>query len=122
MGVQVPSPAPIFIHIYFGFIDCKGYTSLKGTRFRVAGEPNGFKNRKTRQKRKGQSPSPPAAWYEFSKDREGKHPTDHLNLYKGWIYADGYAGFNNLFAKDDVQEMACMAHVRRKFVDIFQSQ
>ena len=35
---------------------------------------------------------------------------------------DGYAGFNDLFAKADVREMACMAHVRRKFVDIFQSQ
>ncbi|MDA9823679.1 transposase, partial [Paracoccaceae bacterium] len=32
------------------------------------------------------------------------------------------AGFNDLFAKDEVHEMACMAHVRRKFVDIFQSQ
>ena len=35
---------------------------------------------------------------------------------------DGYAGFNDLFAKADVHEMACMAHVRRKFVDIFQSK
>ena len=35
---------------------------------------------------------------------------------------DGYAGFNDLFAKADVREMACMAHVKRKFVDIFQSQ
>ena len=36
-----------------------------------------------RDERPWQSPSPPAAWYQFSKDREGKHPTDHLNLYKG---------------------------------------
>ena len=68
------------------------------------------------------SSSPPAALYKFSKDREGKHPTEHLDAYKGWVHADGYAGFNALFCKDDVQEMACMAHVRRKFVDIFQSQ
>ncbi len=68
------------------------------------------------------SGDPPAAWYKFSSDREGKHPTDHLWQFKGWIHADGYAGFNELFAKDNVHEMACMAHVRRKFVDIFQSQ
>ena len=68
------------------------------------------------------SGDPPAAWYKFSTDRQGKHPTDHLSQYKGWIHADGYAGFNDLFAKDEVHEMACMAHVRRKFVDIFQSQ
>ena len=65
---------------------------------------------------------PPAAWYKFSTDREGKHPSGHLANYQGWIHADGYTGFNDLFAKDNVHEMACMAHVRRKFVDIFQSQ
>ena len=68
------------------------------------------------------SGDPPAAWYKFSTDRQGKHPTDHLSQYKGWFHADGYVGFNDLFAKDEVHEMACMAHVRRKFVDIFQSQ
>ena len=68
------------------------------------------------------SGDPPAAWYRFSTDREGKHPTAHLAPFKGWIHADGYTGFNALFAKDGVHEMACMAHVRRKFVDIFQSQ
>ncbi len=66
--------------------------------------------------------APPAAWYRFSTDREGKHPTSHLAPFKGWIHADGYTGFNDLFAKDGIHEMACMAHVRRKFVDIFQSQ
>ena len=65
---------------------------------------------------------PPAAWYRFSKDREGRHPTEHLANYQGWIHADGYTGFNDIFAKEGVHEIACMAHVRRKFVDIFQSQ
>lgn len=68
------------------------------------------------------SQAPPAAWYKFSKDREGKHPSEHLTNYHGWIHADGYTGFNDLFAKEDVDEMACMAHMRRKFVGIFQSQ
>jgi len=75
-----------------------------------------------RDERPWASETPPAAWYEFSTDREGKHPTDHLGKFKGWIQADGYTGFNDLFAKDEVHEMACMAHARRKFVDIFQSQ
>ena len=75
-----------------------------------------------RDERPWASGDPPAAWYKFSKDRGGKHPKEHLANYKGWIHADGYAGFNDLFAKEGVQEMACMAHARRKFVDIFQSQ
>ena len=65
---------------------------------------------------------PPTAWYRFGKDREGRQPTEHLANYQGWVHADGYTGFNDLFAKEVVHEMACMAHVRRKFVDIFQSQ
>ena len=35
---------------------------------------------------------------------------------------DGYSGFNGLFGQDKADEMACMAHVRRKFVDVFASQ
>jgi len=75
-----------------------------------------------RDERPWNSQAPPAAWYKFSKDREGKHPSEHLANDEGWIHADGYTGFNDLFAQEDVHEMACMAHVRRKFVDIFQSQ
>ena len=36
--------------------------------------------------------------------------------------ADGYAGFNGLFGKDRAEEQACLAHVRRKFVDVFTAQ
>jgi len=37
-------------------------------------------------------------------------------------HADGYSGFNGLFGDNKADEMACMAHVRRKFVDVFASQ
>ena len=46
----------------------------------------------------------------------------HLSGYKGWVHADGYSGFNGLFGDGKAREMACMAHVRRKFVDVFASQ
>ncbi|MEP2629562.1 MULTISPECIES: IS66 family transposase [Rhodobacterales] len=75
-----------------------------------------------RDERPWASADAPAAWYKFSTDREGKHPTSHLGQFKGWVHADGYTGFNDLFGKENVHEMACMAHARRKFVDIFQSQ
>jgi transposase len=66
--------------------------------------------------------SPPCVWYRFTVDRKGEHPLNHLSDYKGWVHADGYAGFNGLFAGDQVDEVACMAHVRRKFVDVHQAQ
>ena len=63
----------------------------------------------------------PAAWYRFTPDRKGLHPVEHLKGYRGHVHADGYAGFNGLFGPDKATEVACLAHVRRKFVDVQQS-
>ncbi|WP_375544162.1 IS66 family transposase [Leisingera caerulea] len=65
---------------------------------------------------------PPAAWYQFTANRKGEHPSAHLANYRGWMHADGYSGFNDLYRSGAVSEVACMAHIRRKFVDVFQSQ
>ena len=68
------------------------------------------------------SNAPPAACYRFSPDRKGKWPAHHLKDYQGWMHADGYAGFNELYRLGNVDEVACLAHIRRKFVDVFKSQ
>jgi len=65
---------------------------------------------------------PPAAWYRFTTDRKGEHPAKHLADYKGWMHADGYSGFNDLYRSGGVHEVACMAHIRRKFTDVYQSE
>ena len=65
---------------------------------------------------------PSCAWYQFTLDRKGKHPEDHLLGYTGWAHADGYSGFNGVFGGNKAREVACMAHIRRKFVDVFASQ
>ena len=75
-----------------------------------------------RDERQCSGSSPPCAWYQFTIDRKGEHPVSHLAGYKGWVHADGYSGFNGLFGDNKAGEMACMAHVRRKFVDVFASQ
>jgi transposase len=38
------------------------------------------------------------------------------------MHADGYAGFEDLYRSGDIHEVACMAHVRRKFVDVHKAQ
>lgn len=38
------------------------------------------------------------------------------------MHADGYAGFEDLYRSGDIREVACMAHVRRKFVDVHKAQ
>ena len=61
---------------------------------------------------------PPAALFFYSPDRKGEHPQGHLTDFRGVIPADGYAGFNELFAGNRIAEAACWAHVRRKFFDV----
>jgi transposase len=61
---------------------------------------------------------PPAALFFYSPDRKGEHPKAHLKGFRGVIHADGYAGFNELFAGGFIVEAACWAHVRRKFFDV----
>ncbi|MDG1458566.1 MAG: IS66 family transposase [Pseudoprimorskyibacter sp.] len=75
-----------------------------------------------RDERPWSGQSPPCAWYKFTIDRKGEHPVSHLSGYQGWVHADGYTGFNGVFGDGKASEMACMAHVRRKFVDVFASQ
>jgi transposase len=75
-----------------------------------------------RDERPWLGPDPPAVRYEFTIDRKGQHPANHLAGYRGWVHADGYAGFNELYRSGISREVACLAHIRRKFVDIVQSQ
>jgi len=75
-----------------------------------------------RDERSWGSETPPASWYRFSPDRKGQHPKDHLSGYCGWMHADGYAGFEDIYRSSDIHEVACMAHVRRKFVDVHRAQ
>jgi len=75
-----------------------------------------------REERPWDSDAPPAAWYRFSGDRKGRHPKDHLAGFRGWMHADGYAGFEDLYRSGEIREVACMAHIRRKFVEVHRAQ
>jgi transposase len=63
-------------------------------------------------------PSPPAVWFQYSPDRKGERPLEHLRHYHGILQADGYAGFNRLYETGRVVEVGCWAHVRRPFYDL----
>jgi transposase len=63
----------------------------------------------------------PAVWFAYSPDRKGEHPERHLREFQGSLQADAYAGFNQLYKGNRMQEVACWAHVRRKFYDLQQA-
>jgi len=54
--------------------------------------------------------------------KKGEQPSEHLKDYTGWMHADRYSGFNELYRSGRVREVVCMAHIRRKFVDVQKSQ
>jgi transposase len=67
--------------------------------------------------------APPAVIYRYSPDRKGEHPRAQLAHFRGFLQADGYSGFGRLYESSNgepatVTEVACWAHVRRKFYDI----
>ncbi len=65
--------------------------------------------------------APPAVVYRYSPDRKGEHPRAQLADFRGFLQADGYSGFGQLYEAvngQQVTEVACWAHVRRKFYDI----
>ena len=67
--------------------------------------------------------APPAVIYRYSPDRKGEQPQRHLAGFRGFLHADGYAGFGALYQADGgkpapVMEVFCWAHVRRKFHDL----
>jgi transposase len=71
--------------------------------------------------------APPAAFYRYSANRCAEHAQALLASCRGFLHADGYAGFNNLFAEDPktgtprLTEVACWAHARRNIYEVYES-
>jgi hypothetical protein len=55
----------------------------------------------------------PFAIYEFSLTREGKNPSRFLENFAGYLQADAFSGYDQVYSKGRVIEVACMAHCRR---------
>ena len=58
---------------------------------------------------------PPLSVFDFSRDRSKKRPLDFLDGYRGYVHADAYSGYDELFGREGVVEVGCWVHARRKF-------
>jgi hypothetical protein len=70
---------------------------------------------------------PPAVLYRYSPDRKGERPRSHLAGFRGYLHADAYAGYDALYrpnggSEPSVIQVACMAHARRKFFEVFEAR
>ena len=67
------------------------------------------------------SSSPPAVWFAYSPNRQGKPPGQHLRPFRGILQADAFTGYDRLFSAEReggaLTEVACWTHARRKFAE-----
>ena len=63
--------------------------------------------------------------FDYCKGRGGEHARQFLRDWKGHLMVDDYTGYKALFVDDGLgqscTELACWAHVRRKFFDLHQA-
>ncbi len=59
----------------------------------------------------------PYTVYDYSPDRKQERPQDFLKGYQGFLQADAYSGYDQLYAGGKIVEVGCWAHVRRKFFE-----
>lgn len=62
-------------------------------------------------------PGKPVVIFDYDPSRSAEVPVRLLHDYRGYLMADGYAGYNKLARTEGIERMACWAHVRRRFVE-----
>lgn len=61
---------------------------------------------------------PVIALYDYSPSRAGRYPQAYLAHYQGYIQADAFAGYDEVYKAKTRIEVGCFAHARRKFEEI----
>ena len=59
----------------------------------------------------------PYTVYDYTPNRSRDGPAKWLSGYEGYLQADAYGGYDGIFHSQNVTEVACWAHARRKFYD-----
>lgn len=61
----------------------------------------------------------PYSVYDFTPNHTRDGPAAFLKEYRGYLHADAYGGYDGIYLESDgrIVEVACGAHLRRKFVD-----
>jgi transposase len=79
-----------------------------------------------RDERPWGSLAPPAVFYRYSPDRKHIRGSELLKDCKGFLHADAWAGFDNLYEAGPagpakLEQVSCWAHARRKIYEIHAS-
>jgi transposase len=64
----------------------------------------------------------PAVWFAFTTDRRAEHPKSMLKDFRGYLQADAYPGYDDLYHTGRIVEVACWGHARRKIFDLHENR
>ncbi len=67
-------------------------------------------------------PTKPVLIYQYQPTRAGDVASAFLGDFQGYVQTDGYSGYNFLEHKKGVHHIGCLAHARRKFMDVIKAQ
>lgn len=67
---------------------------------------------------RGGTDDKPAIQLVYAPTRSAEVAKNYLRGYKGGVQTDGYVGYDFLDKVDGIVHLGCMAHARRKFVDV----
>jgi transposase len=65
----------------------------------------------------GGPPARPVILYDYDPSRSGEVPKRLLADWRGYLMTDGYRGYDAVVKAQKLTHLACMAHVRRGFVE-----
>ena len=61
---------------------------------------------------------PHLIYFHYDKSRSGAVAQKLLEGFEGCVQTDAYAGYNKVYTPNTCKRIACLAHVRRKFIDV----
>jgi transposase len=70
---------------------------------------------------RGGTPGKPVVLFRYHPTRAGSVAAEILGDFQGYLQTDGYSGYEALGEREGLCHLGCMAHVRRKFVEVEKS-
>jgi transposase len=70
---------------------------------------------------RGGTEDKPAIQFVYAPTRSAEVAKEYLRGYKGAVQTDGYVGYDFLDDIEGIVHLGCMAHARRKFVDVLKA-
>ena len=100
-----------------------GYVRVDETRVQVLNEVGKLAESLSYMWVRGRSypGAPPIILFEYAPSRGGEVAKSLFVDYRGYLQADGYAGYDEICKQEGVIRCGCMAHCRRKFFEARQA-